>query len=241
MNIAMWSGPRNLSTAMMYAFGARSDTAIVDEPFYATYLASTGIDHPMRTEILESQSQDPETVIQALFEPVSPPHKHRYVKHMTHHMLPKIDLGWMARCVNVFLIRHPARVIASYDQKRDRPSVEDLGFLQQARVFEYVCDLGQKPLVIDSADVRSDPAGMLQALCKRIEIDWSDAMLSWPSGGHKRDGVWAKHWYDGVHRSTGFSGVEGPLPSVECEFRDVLDATLPVYETLHANRIRPVV
>ena len=148
----MWSGPRNLSTAMMYAFGARGDCAVVDEPFYAAYLAKTGIDHPMRDAIMASQSQDAAEVAQGLIGPIPGGHPHYYQKHMTQHMIPGAPRDWMAEVVNVFLIRHPARVVASYAKKREAPVLDDIGFRQQAELFEHVKSLGQTPVVIDSGE-----------------------------------------------------------------------------------------
>lgn len=145
--IAMWSGPRNLSTAMMYSFGGRTDSTVVDEPFYAAYLAMMGIAHPMRDEILGSQSQSAEYVAQKLLAPVDTPVF--YQKHMTQHMIKGVSRGWMADVTNVFLIRHPVRVVASYAKKREGPSLDDIGFRQQAELFDHVSALGQTPVVID--------------------------------------------------------------------------------------------
>ena len=231
----MWSGPRNLSTAMMYAFGARADCAVSDEPFYAAYLAATGLDHPMRDAILASQPNDPEEVARHLSGPVPGARAHWYQKHMTHHMLPGVPRGWMADVVNVFLIRHPARVVASYAKKREAPVLADLGFIQQAELFDHVRALGQTPVVIDSADVRADPERALSGLCAAIGLAWDRAMLSWPAGGHPDDGVWAPHWYGAVHRSTGFDGPEEDLPRLEGDYARLAEAALPYYERLRAG------
>ena len=226
--IAMWSGPRNLSTALMYSFAARGDARVVDEPFYAAYLAETGADHPMRDAVLASQPVDVEEVAKTLISPVSEPVF--YQKHMTHHMLDHWPLDWMAEVQNVFLIRHPARVVASYVRKREAPTLDDLGFAQQTRIAGMVDD----PVIVDAADIRADPAGMLQKLCGALGIPWTERMLSWPAGGHAADGVWAAHWYGAIHRSTGFDGPEGPLPDVE---DPLVDAAMPHYEALAARRI----
>ncbi len=223
MRIAMWSGPRNLSTAMMYAFGNREDCAVVDEPFYAAYLDLTGIEHPLHDEIIASQPRDPAAVAASLVGPIPGAKPHFYQKHMTHHMVPGVPRDWMAGVVNVFLIRHPARVIASYAAKRENPSLDDIGFVQQAALFDFVITLGQTPIVIDSHDIREDPERMLKRLCAAIGLDWDPAMLSWPRGGHKADGVWARHWYGSVWNSTGFAGVEGPLPEVPEALQEVLN------------------
>lgn len=231
IRIAMWSGPRNLSTAMMYSFAARGDARVVDEPFYAAYLATTGIDHPMRDDILASQPNDLDEVAKSLVSAVSEPVF--YQKHMTHHMLPGWDTGWMDQLRHVFLIRHPARVVASYAKKRGSPVLEDLGFVQQAALFDRADD----PIVIDATDIRADPPGMLRALCARLGIPWTDRMLHWPSGGHAADGVWAAHWYGAVHRSTGFDSAEGPLPDLTGDHAQLAEAALPIYDRLAAVRI----
>lgn len=232
MKIAMWSGPRNLSTAMMYAFGNRADSAVVDEPFYAAYLAKTGLSHPMREEILASQDQDPEAVASAL-SGVNPEGKPVfYQKHMTQHMIEGVPRDWMKDVTNVFLLRHPARVIASYAAKRENPTLLDIGFPQQLELLQQVRAWRQKAVVIDSHDIREDPAACLEKLCNDIGLDYDPAMLIWPEGGHKDDGVWAKHWYGAVWNSTGFAGAEGPLPEVPENLKAVLDAALPIYEEM---------
>ncbi|WP_027235938.1 sulfotransferase-like domain-containing protein [Leisingera caerulea] len=237
MRVAMWSGPRNLSTAMMYAFGNRGDCAVVDEPFYAAYLAMTGLGHPMRSEILDSQPQNPEAVAEALLGPVPGAKPHYYQKHMTQHMIPGVPRDWMREAVNVFLIRHPARVIASYAAKRENPTLEDIGFRQQAELFELVRGWGQTPVVVDSHDIRANPAAKLEQLCEAIGIPYSPKMLSWPKGGHKDDGVWAEHWYGAVWNSTGFAGAEGPLPQVPDALQPVLRAAMPYYKQMKAVKI----
>lgn len=232
MRIAMWSGPRNISTAMMYAFAARGDCHVVDEPFYAAYLHVTGLDHPMRDEIIPSQPTDPNNVITNLEAAVSAPHS--YHKHMSQHMVPDMPRGWIHRFKNVFLIRHPARVIASYAAKRENPTLDDIGFRQQAEIFAEVRD---DAIVIDSSDIRKDPRSALEALCDAINLPFTEKMLSWPKGGHHSDGVWAKHWYEAVWNSTGFDSPEGDMPDVTGPLSDVLREALPYYEDLAENRL----
>ena len=236
MKIAMWSGPRNLSTAMMYAFAARGDCTVVDEPFYGAYLAATGMDHPMAAEVIVSQSADPVQVAkQCLTQPKT---ALSYQKHMTLHMLPDWDLGFMRGLTNVFLIRHPARVIASYAQKRESPTLMDIGFVQQAELFDRVADfLGHAPLVLDSADVRADPRATLTRLCAALGIAFTENMLSWTAGPKPFDGIWAPHWYDQVWKSTGFGGAEGELPPLGPDFQHLCDAAMPHFEHLLPHRI----
>jgi hypothetical protein len=232
MKIAMWSGPRNLSTAMMYSFGSRADFAVSDEPFYASYLAATGLRHPMRDEILRSQPQDPAEVARALAGPNPEQRPHWYQKHMTQHMLEGVPLGWMTGVTNVFLIRHPARVVASFSEKYEDPTLSDIGFVQQARLFDWLVAQGITPVVIDSARVRQSPEAQLRALCAAVGLHWDPAMLHWPAGGHKSDGVWARHWYGAVHRSTGFAPAEGPLPELTGKAARLADEALPHYEKM---------
>ena len=237
IKIAMWSGPRNLSTALMYSFGNRADFAVVDEPFYAHYLRETGLAHPMRDDVLASQPQDADQVIQSLTNPIS---QHFYQKHMCQHMLPSVPRGWINTVKNVFLIRHPARVIASFGAKYEDFGLADIGFSQQLELFEMLRAEGHTPLVIDSADIREEPEPMLTKLCTALDLSFDPAMLSWPKGGHPSDGVWAAHWYNAVHSSTGFAGPEGPLPVLETEAQqELLAKALPIYERLAAHKLAP--
>lgn len=237
MRIAMWSGPRNLSTAMMYSFASRADMAVMDEPFYAAYLAQTGLDHPMRGEILAAQPTDPTEVVAQITGSVAA--EHFYQKHMSQHMLPGMPRDWMLGFTNVFLIRHPARVIASYAAKRESPVLADIGFTQQAELFDALRAAGEVPIVIDSHDIRDNPEAMLRKLCDAIGLAWDPAMLGWPRGGIAEDGAWAPHWYGSVWNSTGFAGPEGPLPEIPPALAEVEKlATLP-YEHLKKFKLRP--
>lgn len=229
MRIAMWSGPRNLSTAMMYSFGNRADFTVMDEPFYAAYLAQTGDDHPLASQIIAAHETDADKVGKMCESGGTP---HLYMKHMPHHMLDGFPMGWAEECVNIHLIRHPARVIASYTAKREEPTFSDIGFGQQAALFERIGGL-----VIDSADIRADPEGMLRKLCDAIGLPFDSAMLSWKAGPRPEDGIWASHWYGAVHQSTGFAGAEGPLPELEGEAAALLDRALPSYEKMYAKRL----
>lgn len=239
MRIAMWSGPRNLSTAMMYSFGARGDCAVLDEPFYAAYLQITGLNHPMRDQVIASQPTDPVRVARSLLDPIPAQKPHFYQKHMCQHMVEGIPRDWMGAVRNVFLIRHPARVIASFGAKYDAMTLADIGFTQQTELYHHVRALGQEPIVIDSADIRRNPEPMLRALCDALGLEWDAAMLGWPAGGHAADGVWAKVWYDAVHRSTGFAGAEGPLPDLTPEQADLCAQALPHHERLERLKLRP--
>lgn len=227
MHIAMWSGPRNLSTAMMYAFGNREDFAVWDEPFYAPYLLHSGVDHPMKDDILSHHETDP-VLVGAMCRGSIPEGKpHFYMKHMGLHMLPDFPMDWASECVNVHLIRHPARVIASYAAKREEPTMDDIGFRQQVEVYDKVGGI-----VIDSAQIRDSPRGQLARLCNAMDLEFDPAMLSWPVGGHPGDGIWAQHWYGAIHNSTGFAGPEGELPDLSGSAADLAAQAMPYYDRL---------
>ena len=242
VRIAMWSGPRNISTAMMRAFGNRLDTAVSDEPFYAAYLAASGLRHPMRDAILASQPTDAAQVSAALLGPVPGDRSVWYQKHMTHHMLPSFDRGWIDQVCNVFLMRKPEAVLASYVEKRAEVTLEEIGLPQQTQLFDRVADrLGEAPPVLDASDVLAGPATALKWLCDRCGISFDPAMLAWPAGPRPTDGVWAPAWYDKVVLSTGFGA-----PRPEVAFDDLRDdlkpiahAARPLYEHLARFRIAP--
>ncbi len=229
MRILAWSGPRNLSTAMMYAFAARPGFEVLDEPFYAAFLAATGADHPMRDAILGSQSTDPAEVASLCACDGNP---HIYQKHMAHHMVAGMPLDWTDGAVHLHLIRHPARVIASYGAKREEATEDDLAFAAQATLYDRLGGL-----VLDTSDLRANPRKMLEKLCAELGLDGAGTMLRWPEGGHPADGIWASHWYGSVHRSTGFAGAEGPLPPVERD--DLLMAAWPFYAAMKSRALKP--
>ena len=241
IRIAMWSGPRNISTAMMRSFENRSDTVVVDEPFYAAFLAETGADHPMRDEVLASQPTRWRDVANALSGPTPTGAAVWYQKHMTHHMLPDFGLDWANGCRNAFLIRAPEAVLASYTLKRENVTLADIGVERQRELFERECDrLGAAPPVIDSADVLANPRATLGKLCAALGIEFSDRMLNWPAGKRESDGVWAPAWYETVERSTEFGPPRAPaeIKNVGDNLRRIADAARPHYERLAAFRLR---
>ena len=239
VRIAMWSGPRNISTAMMRAFENRADARVVDEPFYAAYLAETGLDHPMRDQVLASQPTDWRQVADSLMGPVDRPIQ--YQKHMTHHMLSGFGLDWAAGCRNAFLIRDPAAVLASYAVKRGEVTLADIGVERQRELFEREADrLGAPPPVIEGVDVLADPRGTLSRLCASVGIAFDAAMLTWPAGRRDSDGVWAPAWYDAVERSTGFGAPPAEAaPDLPDALRRIAEAARPHFERLAAFKLQP--
>ncbi|MGH8115335.1 MAG: hypothetical protein ACREPS_09835, partial [Rhodanobacteraceae bacterium] len=206
LRIAMWSGPRNISTAMMRAWENRGDTAVIDEPFYAHYLVETGVNHPGRDEVVAAQSTDAAQVAAMLTGAIPDGKAIWYQKHMTQHVLPDMSLDWLDHVTNCFLIREPEAVVASFTIQRPDAAAWELGFEQQARLFDHVCDrLGHAPPVIDAADVLKNPRRALSSLCANLRISFDERMLRWPTGPRSSDGVWAPHWYTAVERSTGFA------------------------------------
>jgi len=236
IRIAMWSGPRNISTAMMRAWENRSDTEVTDEPFYACYLAATGLDHPMRAEVLAAQPTDWDEVARFCEGGVTAPV--HFQKHMCQHMIPEAPLGWMAACRHAFLIRPPEAVAASFHKGWAQMRADDLGFRRQAELFDHVCQLtGEAPPVIEARDVLEAPEAALRSLCAALGVSFDPAMLSWPAGPRASDGVWAPHWYERVLASTGFAPYRAPGP-VPAGLEGIVAECRPHYERMAAHRLR---
>ncbi len=239
VRIAMWSGPRNISTAMMRAWGNRADTAVVDEPLYAFYLQATGKEHPVAVEVIAHGETDWRKVVAGLTKSSPNGKAVFYQKHMTQHLLPEVDRGWLAGLTNCFLIRDPAEVIVSYIKKNDNPMLEDLGFVQQAEIFESVrARTGAVPPVLDARDVLQDPERALRLLCAAVGVEFDPAMMSWPPGLRETDGVWAKHWYGEVATSTGFAPYVERRAEVPERLREIEARCRACYETLSPHRLR---
>ena len=229
----MWSGPRTVSTALMRSFGNRPDTVVADEPLYAFYLARTGISHPGREQILASMPDDWRAVLDHLTTAPLPAGKSVfYGKHMTHHLLPEVDQAALAPLRHAYLIRDPAELLASYAKVRSEPTLEDLGIVQQAEIF----DAYPGP-VVDSRDLLENPEGVLRALCDALSIPFTAAMLSWPAGPRDFDGVWGPYWYDNVWRSTGFGPYRPPREPLPARLAGLAGRCRPYYERLHARRL----
>ncbi len=236
--IAMWSGPRNISTAMMYAFGNRADCEAWDEPFYGFSLKTKGNDHPMREEIIAAMETDWDKLVTKCTTPSAKPVL--YQKHMTHHMLEGFDRSFILKLTNAFLIRHPAKVLASYAQKWADVDLRAIGFIEQAEIFDQVAQkLGHAPAVIDADDVLADPRGVLEKLCAACGIQFSGEMLHWPKGPKTFDGVWAPHWYNAAWNSEGFAAGPAKPQTLPHALQTIADAALPYYDVLRPHRIAP--
>lgn len=238
LRIAMWSGPRNISTAMMRSWGNRPDTFVTDEPLYSHYLKTTGLPHPGAAETIASQDSDWRRVVDWLTGPIPHGRSIWYQKHMAHHLLPNIDEAWLDRVTNCFLIREPAQMITSLLEFIPEPTLSDTGLPQQVRLFERESRrLGKIPPVIDGRDVLMDPRGMLGALCDRLGVEFTGAMLHWPAGPRQTDGVWAKHWYAKVHKTTGFGAYRRQDQVVPGSLRPLLADCESLYQQLYEHRI----
>ncbi|MEM9384431.1 MAG: HAD family hydrolase [Pseudomonadota bacterium] len=239
VRIAMWSGPRNISTAMMRAFDARGDCAVSDEPLYAHYLQETQLAHPAAQEVIASQSTDWREVVGSLLGPVPDCRALWYQKHMSHHLLDGIDREWILQLRNAFLIRSPRAMLASLARVLDKPTIEDTGLPQQMALFEWLTQrTGEVPPVIDSEDVLRDPSSVLRALCAHLRIPFTESMLTWAPGPRASDGVWAQHWYGSVTNSAGFSpwqAREVQVPSVVAPLVGPCEA---LFAQLYRHRLR---
>ena len=233
LRIAMWSGPRNISTAMMRSFGARADCTVTDEPFYGAYLKQTGERQPMADEVIASMDCDWQSVTDAMRGPVPGGRPLWYQKHMPHHMVGPVGINDLPDHLHAFLIRDPTRVVASYAAKREQVTLADIGFEKQRDYFDRIAyRKGKAPPVLDSAAVLADPEGQLRALCRALGIAWEPAMLSWEKGPRKTDGIWAAHWYPAVENSTGFAPPRRIIPDLSDEQRRIADAARPFYDHL---------
>ncbi len=238
LRIAMWSGPRNLSTAMMRSFDSRADTFVSDEPFYGAFLKTSDADHPMRDEVIAAMDCGWRSVMATLAGSTPDGSPIWYQKHMWHHMVGPVGYDDFAGFTHAFLIREPERMIASYLRKRETAAFEDFGLERQAEFFEREAErLGHEPPVIDANDVLADPEGLLSKLCEALGIDWDPAMLNWAPGRRSTDGPWAPHWYAAVEASTGFGPPESDPVDLPDDAQRVADRCQPYYERLAAHRI----
>lgn len=240
--LAMWSGPRNISTAMMRSFGNRPDAVVCDEPLYAHYLRETGYAHPAADLIIEHHEADWQRVADWLTGPLPEGKTLFYQKHMTQHMLPHIGRDWLDQLDHAFLIRDPLRVILSYNEIIGDASLEAIGLPQQVEIFERVIEkTGAIPPVVDSQDIQAAPESVLRQLCEKIEIEFTDKMLNWPPGPRATDGVWGPHWYEKTYGSTWFRPVKPrPRPDhVPPPLAELAERAEPYYRKLWEHRITP--
>ena len=239
IRIAMWSGPRNISTAMMRSFENRPDTVVTDEPFYAHYLDKTGLDHPGKDDVLASQSTNWNEVVEMCIGDIPGEKPIWYQKHMGQHNLERCDLSWIKDVTNCFLIRDPKQVIASYGRRFPVENERLLGFVQQVELLKMVEDAtGEAPPILDSKDILMNPEGMLKKLCKRIGISFTEKMLNWPVGKRDSDGVWAPHWYNRVEASTDFKPYKEKEIKLDDELMPIYNRCLEHYNLLYEKRIR---
>ena len=235
----MWSGPRNISTAMMRAWGNRADTAVIDEPFYAYYLETTGKKHPGAAEIIAGGETGWQKIVADLTTGPIPSGKRIFFqKQMTHHLLPKVDREWIVDLTNCFLIRDPREVILSYIKKNPEPELEDLGFVQQSKIFEFMrARTNSIPPIVDARDVLEHPEQTLRLLCDAVGVEFDKAMLSWPPGLRDSDGIWAKYWYDDVARSTSFQPYKSREGNVPDRLRETYERCQDCYDRIYKHRI----
>ena len=231
VRLAVWSGPRNISTALMRSWENRPDCRVVDEPLYAYYLNETGLDHPARDEVIAAGETSWQAVVAELTAPTEGIY---YQKHMTHHLIPQLPRDWIGELTNVLLIRDPAEVVASYVRSRAKVTAEDIGLVQQAELYDQ---LGGAPPVIDAADFLRDPEGYLRWLCRHIGVDFTERMLHWPAGARASDGVWAPYWYDAVLSSTGFEPYRPRPADLHGAALEAAQRSRPYYERLHTVRV----
>jgi hypothetical protein len=239
--IAMWSGPRNISTAMMRAWGNRTDTLVYDEPLYAHYLLVTGhTDHPGYDETIRRHETDWRKVVARLTAPLPAGKTVFYQKHMAHHVLEDLPLDWIDRLTNCFLIRDPREMLLSLTEFLPNPTTQETGLPQQVELFERAHrNTGVRPPVVDAKDVLIDPEGILRALCQRIDVPFSERMLHWPPGPRETDGAWAPYWYAKVYETTSFGPYRGKSGEVPDQLLPVLRECQPLYEQLYHHRIVP--
>lgn len=239
IRIAMWSGPRNISTAMMRAWENRPDTAVVDEPLYAHYLKTTGLDHPGREDVIRHHESDWRKVVADLTGPVPGGRAIYYQKHMSHHLLPNIDRGWLADLTHAFLIRDPREMLTSLIRNIPNPTLADTGLPQQLEIIDFVeSHTGRTPPVVDARDILTDPPATLRKLCDALGVPFRDEMLHWPPGRRETDGAWAPDWYAAVEKSAGFEPYRPKTEPVPASLRPLLDGCLACYERLSALAIR---
>ena len=235
LRLSVWSGPRNVSTALMYSFRQRTDTVVVDEPLYGHYLRTTGADHPGAREVMEAMEGDGERVVrEVILGPCERPV--HFFKNMAHH-LPGLDPGFLGSITNVLLIRDPTEMLPSLARQLPSPTLRDTGLREQDGILDSILARGEDPIVIDARELLFDPPGVLRRACLRLDLPFEDAMLSWPAGPKPEDGVWAKHWYHNVHASTAFAPYRPQTKPFPKQLEPLLEQCLPLYEKVRDHAI----
>jgi hypothetical protein len=238
IRLCVWSGPRNISTALMYSFAQRADTTVYDEPLYAHYLVNSDAKdyHPGAGEIIAAMENDGEKVVADII--LGPqPTPIAFFKQMSHHLI-NLDQVFMKRTTNVMLTRHPRDMLPSYAEQVNKPTLADVGYKIHLDLVEYLRSLGQKPVVLDSEETLKNPRGVLEKLCSRIGIPFDEAMLSWPTGSRLEDGIWAQYWYTSVHSSTGFQTYKSKTEAFPEHLNSLLEECMPYYEVLVRQAIK---
>ncbi len=237
IRLCVWSGPRNISTALMYSFAQRADTTVYDEPLYAHYLVNSAAKdyHPGADEIIATMENDGEKIVADTILGLQPT-RVAFFKQMTHHLI-KLDQSFMAQTVNVMLTRHPRDMLPSYAEHVSKPTLHDVGYKMHLDLVEYLRSLGQEPAVLDSEATLRNPQGVLRELCDRIDIPFDEAMLGWPAGARPEDGIWAQYWYASVHRSTGFQRYKPKTEPFPEHLKALFDECMPYYVALAQEAI----
>ena len=229
MIVACWSGPRNISTALMRSWSSRSDTFVTDEPFYAYYLSETKLKHPMHMEIINKYSTDYIKIVNYLNSKTPDGKKIWYQKHMAHHILNLNDIEWITNFENCILLRHPKEVISSYSNKNKLNSFEELGYRQQYEIIKLLKKKNKSFIIIDSSELLQNPAKVLGTWCKKINIKYEQSMLNWKKGNHINDGIWWKSWYDNVIKTTGFQKYKKKDINIESEYDSIYNESMKYY------------
>ena len=232
MIIACWSGPRNISTALMRSWSSRRDTYVTDEPFYAYYLKETKLKHPMHNEIIKKYSSNYNEIVNYLTNEIPQKKKIWYQKHMSHHILNLEKIDWIKNCENCILLRHPKEVINSYSIKNKLNSVEELGYPQQYEIVNFLKKINKSFTVIDSSELLNNPEKVLSAWCKKINIEFDKSMLSWEKGYHSNDGIWRKFWYDNVIKTNRFQKYEKKDITIENKYDSIYNESMEYYNHL---------
>jgi len=236
MIVSCWSGPRNISTALMRSWSSRKDTFVTDEPFYAYYLKETKLKHPYYKEIINKYSSNYDEVVKYLINRIPENKKIWYQKHMAHHIFDFNNIEWVNNCENCILLRHPKEVISSYSKKNKLDSVEELGYPQQYEIIKYLKKMNKSYVIIDSSELLKNPEKVLSQWCMKINIKFDKSMLRWEKGSHTSDGIWWKGWYDNVIKTTRFKQYEKKDINIENKYDSIYNESMKYYTYLKETK-----